>query len=75
VAEVIARRGVKAVFVESSVPRQTIQAVIAAAERLGQPVRLGGELFSDAAGDEGTPEGTYPGMVVHNAWLIAAGLR
>jgi len=75
VAEVVARRRVKAVFIESSVPRQTIEAVIAAAERLGQPVRLGGELYSDAAGDAGTVEGTYPGMLLHNARLIAEGLR
>jgi manganese/zinc/iron transport system substrate-binding protein len=75
VAEVIARRGIRSVFVESSVPRQTIDAVIAAAERLGQPVGLGGELYSDAAGDAGTVEGTYPGMLAHNTRLIAEGLR
>ncbi len=75
VAGIIAERGVKAVFVESAVSRQTIDAVLAAAERRGQEARVGGELFADAAGDEGTPEGTYAGMVRHNAELIAAGLR
>lgn len=75
VAEVIAGRGIRSVYVESSVPRQTIDAVRAAAERLGQPVELGGELYSDAAGDEGTFEGTYPGMLAHNVELIAEGLR
>jgi manganese/zinc/iron transport system substrate-binding protein len=75
VAGVIADRGVKAVFVESAVSRQTIDAVLAAARRRGQEARVGGELFADAAGDEGTPEGTYVGMVRHNAELIAAGLR
>jgi manganese/zinc/iron transport system substrate-binding protein len=74
VAGVIADRGVKAVFVESAVSRQTIDAVLAAARRRGQQARVGGELFADAAGDEGTPEGTYVGMVRHNAELIAAGL-
>ncbi|WP_217915329.1 metal ABC transporter solute-binding protein, Zn/Mn family [Miltoncostaea marina] len=74
VAGVIAARGVRAVFVESSVPTGTIEAVLAAARRRGQEVRIGGELFADAAGDEGTPEGTYAGMVRHNAGLIAAGL-
>jgi manganese/zinc/iron transport system substrate-binding protein len=35
---------------------------------------VGGELFADAAGDEGTPEGTYVGMLRHNARTIAEGL-
>ena len=75
VAGVIANREVRSVFIESSVPRQTIEAVIAAAREQGQQTSLGGELFSDAAGDEGTPEGTYVGMVAHNARRIGAGLR
>lgn len=75
VAGVIADRAVRSVFIESSVPRQTIEAVIAAAREEGQDTGLGGELFSDAAGDEGSPDGTYVGMVRHNARLIAEGLR
>ena len=70
-----ADRDVRSVFIESSVPRQTIEAVVAAAREQGQQTSLGGELFSDAAGDEGTPEGTYVGMVGHNARTIAEGLR
>ncbi len=75
IAKVIADRDVKAAFIESSVPRQTIDAVLAAARRLGAEVRIGGELFSDAAGDPGTAEGTYVGMVRANADTIAQGLR
>lgn len=75
VAEVVAGRGVRTVFVESSVPRQTIDAVLAAAARRGQRAQVGGELFADAAGDAGTPEGTYIGMVRHNVGLITSGLR
>lgn len=75
VAQLVADRGVKAVFIESSVPRQTIDAVLAAAEQKGAEARVGGELFTDAAGDEGTPEGTYVGMVRANADTIAEGLR
>ncbi|MDP8943339.1 MAG: zinc ABC transporter substrate-binding protein [Actinomycetota bacterium] len=75
VADVIARRRLKAVFVESSVPRQTIDAVLAAAAKRGQRSRVGGLLFSDAAGSPGTPEGTYIGMVRHNVDLIVEGLR
>lgn len=75
VAKIIAERDVKAAFVESSVPRQTIEAVLAAARERGADVRIGGELYSDAAGDPGTPEGTYVGMIRANAERIAAGLR
>jgi manganese/zinc/iron transport system substrate-binding protein len=74
IAGVLADREVPAVFVESSVPRQTIEAVIASARAKGQEVEIGGELFSDAAGQEGTPEGTYPGMLRHNCRVVAEGL-
>ena len=75
VADLLVKRNVKAVFVESSVPRQTIDAVLASARRRGQDARVGSELFSDAAGDAGTPEATYVGMVRHNVTAIVEGLR
>ena len=37
----------------------------------GHEVVIGGELFSDAMGLEGTYEGTYLGMIDHNVTLIA----
>jgi manganese/zinc/iron transport system substrate-binding protein len=74
VAALIAARGVPAVFVESSVPRQTIEALVAAAAQRGARVRVGGELYTDAAGEPGTPEGTYVGMLRANADRIADGL-
>lgn len=75
IAELLKQRDVKAVFVESSVPRQTIDAVLAAAERKGTTAKIGGELYTDAAGSEGTPEGTYVGMVRANADKIAKALQ
>lgn len=75
IAALVAERDVPSVFVESSVPKQTIEAVIAAARERGHEVEIGGELFSDAAGEEGTPEGTYPGMVRHNIETIREGLE
>lgn len=75
VARIIADRDLRAVFTESAIPRQTIDAVLAAARRRGAEARVGGELLADAAGDAGTPEGTYIGMVRHNVTLIADGLR
>lgn len=73
--EVLVARKVKAVFIESSVPRRSIDALIAGAAGEGHPVRLGGELFSDAMGAAGTPEGTYIGMVTHNVDTIVEALK
>lgn len=73
--DLIVERGIKAVFVESSVSSRSIEAVIEGARQKGHEVVIGGELFSDAMGDEGTPEGTYVGMVRHNAETIANALK
>ena len=75
VAQVVAERRLRGVFLESSVPQQTIDAVLDAARDRGQPSRIGGELYTDAAGDEGTPEGTYAGMVRANVAKIAEALQ
>lgn len=74
IAGLLAEREVGAVFVESSVPRQTIEAVLAAAADRGHEAEIGSELYADAAGDEGTAEGTYEGMVRANVNEIAEGL-
>jgi len=73
-AEFIAKRRIPAIFVESSVPRRTIEALQAAVESRGFNVLIGGELFSDAMGNPDTPEGVYTGMVRHNTKTIVAGL-
>lgn len=73
-ADFIAERRIRAIFVESSVPQRTIEAVQAAVAARGFEVRIGGELFSDAMGTPGTPEGTYVGMVRHNIDTIVGAL-
>ena len=73
-ARFVAERELPAIFVESSVPQRTVDAVIAAARARGHPLRVGGELFSDALGTAGTPEGTYIGMIRHNAQVISRAL-
>ncbi len=74
-ADTISKRRVKAIFVETSVPKATIEALQAAVRSRGWNVAIGGELFSDAMGSEGTPEGTYIGMVRHNVDTIVRALR
>ncbi len=74
-AQLIVERQVKAIFVESSVPLATIEAVQAACKASGWNVAIGGQLFSDAMGKSGTPEGTYIGMVRHNIDAIVRALK
>ncbi len=73
-ASFIVERQIPAIFVETSVPPRTIEAVQAAVEAQGFQVKIGGSLFSDALGSPGTPEGTYPGMLRHNAKTLADAL-
>jgi manganese/zinc/iron transport system substrate-binding protein len=73
-ADFIAERRIPAIFVESSVPQRNIEAVQAAVRSRGFDVQIGGELFSDAMGSPGTPEGTYSGMVRHNIDTIVGAL-
>jgi len=70
----LVERKLPAIFVESSVNAKNIEAVIEGAASRGVTVRVGGELFSDAMGNEGTYEGTYIGMIDHNATLITRAL-
>ena len=73
-ADFIVENQVPAIFVESSVPQRNVEAVQAAVQAQGFEVKIGGSLFSDAMGSEGTPEGTYIGMVRHNIDTIVTAL-
>lgn len=70
----IVEREIPAIFIESSVPARTLQAVQEAAQSRGWNVNIPQELFSDAMGDAGTNEGTYIGMVIHNVAIITTAL-
>ncbi len=72
--QTIVDRDLTAVFVESSVSDRNIRALIEGAAARGHKTTIGGELFSDAMGPEGTYEGTYLGMIDHNVTTIAAAL-
>lgn len=66
---------IKAIFVESSVPKRTIEALQAAVKSKGHDVEIGGTLYSDALGNAGTPEGTYIGMFEYNVNTIVNALK
>ena len=67
-------RKVSAIFVESSVSQKNVRALIEGAGAKGHLLAMGGELFSDAMGSEGTYKGTYIGMIDHNVTTIARAL-
>lgn len=73
-AEFIAARRLPALFVETSIPQRTIEAVQAAVRARGFETAIGGQLYSDALGDRGTRVGTYTGMVRHNIDTITGAL-
>lgn len=80
IVDAIRSRGLKAIFVETSVSPALIQRI-----SKDSGVGVGGELFSDSLGDEGMIEkldsgeilavDTYLGMIRYNAVVIARGLR
>ncbi|MGB3330520.1 MAG: zinc ABC transporter substrate-binding protein [Thermomicrobiales bacterium] len=72
--DLIVERRIGAIFVESSVSPATIEAVQEGARARGWDVAIGGQLFSDAMGEDGTVEGTYIGMVTHNIDTIVGAL-
>ncbi len=73
--DLIVSRRVPAIFVESSVPTRTIEAVQAAARARGHEVAIGGQLYSDALGEPDGEAGSYLGMVRANMTTIVTALR
>ena len=73
-AEFIVERQIPALFIESSVSPKTIEAVQAAVAAQGFNIEIGGSLYSDALGEEGSGADTYVGMIRHNAETVATAL-
>lgn len=74
IVDLLVARKVPAVFVESSIPRRSIEAVVAGAQARGHQVVIGGQLYSDAMGAAGTPDGSYIGMVRANVRTVTEAL-
>lgn len=66
-------RGVRALFIETSVTATLNDIVKKVAAKTG--ARIGGTLYSDSLGEEGTEVGTYLGMMKHNISTIADALK
>jgi manganese/zinc/iron transport system substrate-binding protein len=77
-ANTIGQRKIPAVFTETSVPDDSLKAVLDdVRKKYKHEVKLvGGDdaLYSDALGEPNSPGGTYPGMIRHNANVIVEAL-
>lgn len=74
IVDMLVSRDIPAVFAETSVSERDVRALIEGAAAAGHRVRFGGRLFSDAMGAPDSPEGTYVGMIEHNARTIVGAL-
>lgn len=75
IVDYIIHHQVHTLFIESSIPQRSLQAVQNAVHARGWHVTIGGELYSDALGDMQTTAHTYIGMIKHNIDTIVVGLR
>lgn len=72
-ANYIVKNKIKAIFVESSVPKKNIEALQEAVKAKGFDVQIGGELYSDSLGVG--EDGTYIGMFKANINTIVSALK
>lgn len=73
-AAFVTERRIPALFVETSVSPRAIEAVRQAVRARGFEVAIGGDLYSDALGGEGSGADTYEGMIRHNVDTIVRAL-
>lgn len=74
-ANFIVENQVRAIFIESSVPRKSVEALQEAVWAQGFDVEIGGELYSDSTGGEGSGADTYIGTFRANIDTIVDALK
>ena len=74
-SDFLVKTKIKAVFVESSVPKKTIESLVESCKAKGHNVKIGGELYSDSLGDDNTKENTYISMFKYNIDTIVDALK
>lgn len=71
--QMIREKGIRAVFHETSVSNTLNNMIEQIADETG--VKVGGELYSDSLGEQGTEAGTYIGMMKHNTMTMVDALK
>jgi ABC-type Zn uptake system ZnuABC Zn-binding protein ZnuA len=66
----VKQKDLKSVFIETSVNPKLLEQISSETN-----AKIGGTLFSDSIGNEGSPEGTYIGAVKHNVNTIVNSLK
>ncbi len=74
-AAYISQHGIKAIFIESSVPTKNVEALQEAVEAKGFQVEIGGELYSDSLGDASQGHDSYVEAFKSNINTIVDGLK
>jgi manganese/zinc/iron transport system substrate-binding protein len=74
IVALVSSRQVPAIFIERTVSPRPIEAVVAGVAAAGGEVAVGGTLYSDALGAEGSGADTVAGMLQHNLRTIVEGL-
>jgi manganese/zinc/iron transport system substrate-binding protein len=74
-SDFIVENQIRSIFIENITPGGTIDSVKRASEDKGWNVVIGGELYSDSLGEEGSEGDTYPKMHKANIDLIVDGLK
>lgn len=75
IADFIKNREIKAIFIESSVPKKNVEALQEAVKSKGFEVEIGGELYSDSLGDENSGDESYIKTIKHNIDTIVDALK
>jgi manganese/zinc/iron transport system substrate-binding protein len=70
----IIERKIKAVFVESSIPKKSLEAVVEGCKQKKHQIKIGGMLYADALGAKNTKAGSYIGMFEENLDTIVKNL-
>ncbi len=71
----IVEKKIKAIFLETATPEKPMQAVLEGCVKKGHALKIGGALYADAMGEEGTSAGTYIGMLKKNVSTIVQSLQ
>lgn len=66
IADLVTARKVPAIFIDIHTPPDSIERLAESVKSRGHDVLVSGPLYGSSLGKEGTPEGTYRGMFVHN---------
>lgn len=73
--ELICTHNIPTIFIESSLPTRSMQAIAQAVFAQGRTINIGEELYSDTLGTAESDAHNYAGMLKHNTHALVRGLN